>query len=94
MEKYRSLTAITKRILNGTLSKLTLEYEDSETLEVSVTYEYANFYELDYKMVIDLREEHTSFVSHNNEHGIHKFQLGREEAFETEVTRTLLHAQG
>lgn len=92
MEKYKSLSALTEKILHGTLCKFTLEYEDSETLEVSVSYEYANFYELDYKMLIDLKKEITSFVSHNNEHGIHKFQLGREELFEIEVTKTLLHA--
>lgn len=91
MEKYSILSAITSKYLHGKLCKLTMEYEDSDTIEVSVTYEYANFYELDYKMLINLKKENISFISHNNEIGINKFKLDREEAFESAVSKTILH---
>lgn len=90
MEKFKSLSAITNKYLNGKLSRVNLEYEDSKTLEVSIIYEYANYYELDYKMRIDLSENNVSFVSHDNEVGFNKMTLNREKEFESAVSKTFL----
>lgn len=92
MEKFKSLSKLTNDFLHGKLSRIKLEYEDPNTLDVSIIYEYANYYELDYKMVINLVKENVDFVSHHNGYGLNQFDFDREIDFESAVKKTLLHS--
>ena len=89
MEKYAGFTKITDKFLNGKLEELKLSYEDESHLQVSITYEYNNYYWLDYKLEIDLLDKTVDFITHHAKGSLDKVELNREAEFEQAVTEYL-----
>ena len=89
MEKFAGFTKITDEFLDGKLEELNISYEDSEHLQVSVTYEYNNYYSLDYKLEIDLSNKSVGFITHHAKGSLDKVELNREQEFEKAVSEYL-----
>lgn len=89
MEKFAGFTEITNKFLDGKLEELNLSYEDAEHLAVSVTYEYNNYYSLDYKLEIDLSNKSVDFITHHAKGSLDKVELARDREFERAVTEFL-----
>ena len=91
MEKFAGFTEITDRFLDGKLEELNISYEDSSHLLVSVTYEYNNYYTLDYKLEVDLSNKSVDFITHHANGSLDKVTLNREQKFEQAVTEYLFN---
>ena len=89
MEKFAGFTEITNRFLNGRLEGLNLSYEDSDHLRVSITYEYNNYYSLDYKLEVELSSKSVDFITHHAKGSLDRVELNREQEFEKAVTEYL-----
>lgn len=89
MEKFAGFTKITNKFLHGTLEELKFNYEDKDHLQVSVTYEYNNYYWLDYQIEINLRNKQVDFVAHHAKGSLDKVELNREVEFENAVSEYL-----
>jgi|LGVF01.2.fsa_nt_gb hypothetical protein len=85
MEKYAGFTKITTEFLSGKLEELSLSYEDASHLQVSITYEYNNYYWLDYQLEVDLTSKKVDFISHHANGSLDKVELNREVEFEQAV---------
>ncbi len=86
MEKFAGFTEITNKFLDGRLEELNLSYEDSSHLQVSITYEYNNYYSLDYKLEVDLTSKSVDFITHHAKGSLDRVELNREREFEEAVT--------
>ncbi|AIO18379.1 hypothetical protein KQ51_00494 [Candidatus Izimaplasma bacterium HR1] len=89
MEKYADFTKITDRFLNGKLEELNLSYEDENHLQVSITYEYNNYYWMDYKLEVNLLNKSVDFITHHAKGSLDRVELNREAEFEEAVTQYL-----
>lgn len=85
MEKFSSFTKITDKYLHGKLEELNLNYEDENHLQVSVRYEYNNFYWFDYLLEVNLSDHSIDFIAHHAKGSLDKVELNRESEFETAV---------
>jgi hypothetical protein len=85
MEKYASFTKITDEFLHGKLEELNINYDDESHLKVSVTYEYNNYYWLDYKLEVNLTDHSIDFIAHHAKGSLDKVELTRETEFEQAV---------
>ena len=85
MEKFANFTEITDKFLDGKLEELNLSYEDAKHLQVSITYEYNNFYLLDYKLEVDLSSKSVDFITHHANGSLDRVELNREQEFEQAV---------
>ncbi len=86
MEKFTSFGKITNKYLHGDLGELILNYEDENHLQVSVSYEYNNFYMLDYEVEINLLNKSIDFISHRSKGSLNRVNLSREKEFEQAVS--------
>lgn len=89
MEKFAGFTEITDKFLDGKLEELNISYEDPKHLQVSVTYEYNNYYSLDYKLEVDLSDKSVDFITHHAKGSLDRVELNREQEFEQAVTKYL-----
>lgn len=89
MEKFAGFTEITNKFLDGRLEELRLNYEDQDHLQVSVTYEYNNYYSLDYKLEVDLSNKSVDFITHHANGSLDRVELNRDKEFEQAVTEYL-----
>ncbi len=89
MEKYASFTKITNKFLNGRLGELVLNYEDENHLQVSVTYEYNDYYWLDYQLEVNLLNKQIDFIAHHAKGSLNKVELTRDKDFENAVSKYL-----
>lgn len=85
MEKYSRLSKITTDFLQGTLSKLQVNYEDNNSMQLRFLYEDKNNYWFDYDILISLDDKHVEHASHHSEGYLNKVELNRDSAFEKAV---------
>ena len=89
MEKFASFGKITNKFLHGNLGELSINYEDENHLKVSVTYEYNNYYLLDYLLEVNLLDRSIDFIAHHAKGSLDRVELNREEEFEKAVSEYL-----
>ena len=82
LEKYSNIETITKKFLHGNLSKLLLEYDDSESTLIDVVYEDENHYNFDYKLEVSNSSHNVHFISHFCEYQNEHIDLKRDKRFE------------
>jgi hypothetical protein len=86
MEKYTRFTKITDQFLNGKLGELAFNYENKNHLHVIVTYEFSNYYWIDYELDVDLEHKSIESASHHSNGSMNKVNLNREKDFEDAVS--------
>ena len=85
MEKYTYLKELTKKYLNGDLSTLRMDYNDSESTTVNIIYEDYNKYRFDYVIEINKESKQVKFMKHFCEYCSDTFNLKRNSVFEKAV---------
>jgi len=85
MEKYNELALLTKRFLDGELQKLTVEYKNSELLEVNVCYEFNHIRGFNYKICFDKSCNKVEFIYHKCISSTGNSVLKRESNFESAI---------
>lgn len=86
MEKFNSFARLTKEFLQGTMSKLEIQYEDDNSVLLKVLYEDTNQYRYDYEMHIDLLQHLVDYATHLSKGYLSRVELSREQAFEQAIT--------
>lgn len=86
MEKFASFGKITNQYLNGHLEELILDYESDHTFAVKVSYEYNNYYLLDYEVEVDTNKKEVIFRKHSSHGYLNKIDLNREKGYEKAVS--------
>lgn len=89
MKEYDKISEFTKKYLQGSLYKLTVQYLRKNDVMVSVVYEdeYDTFY--DYNFEIDLQKNKMDFRGHDCLKPLFKLSLDRDSEFEEEVINYL-----
>lgn len=85
MEKYTYLKELTKKYLNGDLSTLRMDYNDSQNTVINVIYEDYNKYRFNYVIEINKESKETKFLNHVCEYNNEKIVLRRSPIFEKAV---------
>lgn len=93
MEKYEIVKEITKDYLEGTLEKLTIQYEKDNVLNLSIEYEDSHNFRYDYDMEYDTIKHLVKFVSHQSTGVLYRVNLDREESFEEEIRKAVFNKQ-
>jgi len=87
MATHNGITELTKEFLDGTFKKLTMQYTNEGTLQVSILYIDENDYYFDYDMEIDSSNESSKFLSHKCKTQLFKLDLERMLGFENAVSK-------
>ena len=87
MEKFASFGKITDEFLNGKLEELVVDYENDHMMAVKVSYEYNNYYTIDYEVEIDITSKEVNFRGHSSQGYLNKVDLNREKGYEQAVSK-------
>ena len=92
MDKYRSISAITKECLNGKLVGLHMDYNDEKNIHLLVSYKANKYFTLDYELEINNEEHKVEFISHGSHSTFDRVRLAREPRFDNAISNYLLGA--
>lgn len=87
MEKYKSLTTITDKYLDGKLIELDIRYNNDNEIHLEVLYQFNSFMKLCYELNVNINDKEINFLSHGSNGAFDKVRLGREENFEIAVQK-------
>lgn len=85
MEKYTYLKKLTNTYLDGELSTLRMDYNNSDYTVVNVIYEDYNKYRFNYVIEINKSTKEVKFLKHVCEYCSDKITLKRSQVFEKAV---------
>lgn len=89
MEKYQYLKELTKEYLDGDLSTLRMDYNDTQYTIVTLIYEDKNKYRFNYSIEIDKDTKEAKFLTHICEYCSDRIALRRNPTFEKAVNEYL-----
>lgn len=86
MKKYSRVSELTEMHLKGKLEKILVEYENEDTLIVSVSYAAGFNGIYDYSLKLNNQNHNVDFVGHKCQFRGEGIKLKRDQAFETEIS--------
>ena len=92
MDKYRSISAITKQCLNGKLVGLHMDYNNENNIHILVSYKANEYFTLDYEIEVNNENNRVEFISHGSHNTFDRVRLDREPAFDNAISHYLLGA--
>ncbi|MEC9485722.1 MAG: hypothetical protein UMR38_07585 [Candidatus Izemoplasma sp.] len=91
MEKYNDISKITNDYLDGKLSKLHLDYNSKNTLDLIIEYQDHHSVWFDYEVILNLKNGEIRSGSHKSKGFFSKVNLERETSFENALQKYILH---
>ncbi|XMB85315.1 hypothetical protein RJG79_07755 [Mycoplasmatota bacterium WC44] len=85
MRKYSKVSELTKEYLNGKLNKVSIEYENENTLLISVSYEDSHHGWFNYAIKMNNKSNGVDFVHHQCRDMVGVITLTREQEFESAI---------
>ncbi|QVK20250.1 hypothetical protein KHQ82_07940 [Mycoplasmatota bacterium] len=85
MRKYSKVSELTKQFLNGKLNKVLVEYENENTLLITVSYEDSHHSWLNYTLKVNNKSNSVDFVHHQCRDMVGVITLTREQEFESAI---------